>query len=627
MTTTGDAWWWGAAVAATIDAHPVALNPLALAVLPAPIDVRLASEDRPVGLTAKVFRGTDHRHPVATLTAATERGGQIRLSDAGEGHLTVANRHSDRDTVACDDIVRFELDGRAIHQWVVTDQQSATVREAPADQVTTMAGPGVLGLWAEAPVFPSLGVDRQPVERDRIWSWVSPSPIYDDSSWDAAVELTSGVTDWWNGVSNFPGGLASGLGSFWIWGRPSDYTWAPPGDCYFRRTFTVATATRYAFFFVADDRARVWIDGVEQIRSESWDNSNGSLFAPQFDLSAGDHTIAVWANNNPGGATNNPSGVRGVLCPVTPTGEVSGAPALVTDDSWKVLSYPASPPGMTVGEVLIGLLAEWQDMGFMTGWDVTFSATHDSQGLPWPVGEFGTKVGTDGRTFLVDELAGTYIDVRASNGGLVLDATVKDTLGTTRTLTLEGPTGRDPATGNLLELSHDRAASRGNCALVLTGLGWQFVDETPDGARRRGVTIGLGAQPTKDAAAYVARGELGWMGTTSEAITAGFRPRNIGERPDRSCDVGDTITVPSWTGTPSAERLLSWTFTEDEHGTLTWAPELKSVRASVIERHEAALKKMADGTVRGTSTVATPTSSIDTADPTCCPPAPVIPSA
>jgi hypothetical protein len=619
-------WWWSGEAGPTPTTQHVTLSPLNLGVRLAAPDVRDASEERPVGLTIEAYRGDNHATPAATLTGAKRRGGQIRLSDPGEGHMTLANRHPDRSTVQMLDLIRVMSNGRAIHQWRAQRQSSATRRATAAEEQTVMSGPGALGMWADAPVFPSLGVGRWPIERDRVWSWISPTPIFDHSGWAPATALTT-VADAAAGDWASPGFGAEFEGAAYaeVLGPSSGSTDdAPAGICYGRQDFTIAEAGTYGIWTLIDNWGEFYIDGVpitEVRREQGWTTATYVAIG----LTAGTHTMAWRTVNDPPTVVGlNPTGAAfaGYFLDAagTPT---TGVPQFYSRDEFaRIVEYPSTPPGMTLGRVLHTLLAEWQALGYMLGWELNFTETNDTNGLPWPIGEFATKVGTDGRTFACDELAQTYCDLRAHHGGLVLDAYVYGTGGSDRDLTLVGPTDRDPATANITELSHDRTAARGTAALVLHEGGWTYVDATPDGQTKRGVLIGLGAQPSEHAAQLVATNELVWMSDTQEAITAGFRARNDDEAAPWCADVGDRITVPGWDGEPSAERLLSWTYDEDTHGTVTWAPELKSVRLGDLERHEQALKKMADGTVRGTSRVATPVNAIDTGGPSCCTPEP-----
>src|SRR5690606_33167507 len=78
-------------------------------------------------------------------------------------------------------------------------------------------------------------------------------------------------------------------------------------------------------------------------------------------------------------------------------GTVAGnTPIVISDDSWSIVEYPPSPPGMTVGRVMRVLIDEAQRRGALPGLRINFNDTVDSAGRQWPmVSDISTKVGTD----------------------------------------------------------------------------------------------------------------------------------------------------------------------------------------------------------------------------------------
>lgn len=128
-----------------------------------------------------------------------------------------------------------------------------------------------------------------------------------------------------------------------------------------------------------------------------------------------------------------------------------------TDSAWKLVAYPAEPPGMTVGNVLRLARKEAFNRGntWINDWQLMFTDSVDSAGKAWPVvSDIATKVGTNYLTFL-QELSVTYIDFWAAPGTKKLYAWNKGTRGKTRAVDLHGPTDPDnPLSGNLFNLSH-----------------------------------------------------------------------------------------------------------------------------------------------------------------------------
>ena len=163
-----------------------------------------------------------------------------------------------------------------------------------------------------------------------------------------------------------------------------------------------------------------------------------------------------------------------------------------------------------------------------------------------------------------------------------------------------------------------------NALLVRWYGGWaERVDASSVGTYgRREALLGLGAVQSVEECYRIADQQLAIYQDIRTQITADLVPVDDDDTPYLSFLVGDTITVPDIAGTGTAERVMALTVTEDEDGNVTYAPELKDVILGAQERFAENLKKMADGTIRGDSKVATPVASIDTAGATCCPPAP-----
>lgn len=150
--------------------------------------------------------------------------------------------------------------------------------------------------------------------------------------------------------------------------------------------------------------------------------------------------------------------------------------------------------------------------------------------------------------------------------------------------------------------------------LVRWGNGWrEVVDAGAVAARgRHEALLGLGSTESTGEVDRLGTRQLAVYADARTEITAGFAPRNESERPYSAFAVADTIAVPDIDGSATPERVVALTVTEDENGTVTYAPELKDVLLSAGERVEQAIKKMSDGTLRGQSKVAAPVGSPST---------------
>lgn len=167
-----------------------------------------------------------------------------------------------------------------------------------------------------------------------------------------------------------------------------------------------------------------------------------------------------------------------------------------------------------------------------------------------------------------------------------------------------------------------------NAFLVRWFGGWAEVrdDAAIAASGRTEALLGLGAVQSVAEVDRVARKQLAVYADVRTQIRAGLAPRDEADTPYLSFLVGDTVLVPDETGTATRERVIALTVAQDDAtGDITFAPELKDVLLSQAERAEQTLKKMADGTVRGDSKVATPASQVAISTPKdCCPPLPPI---
>lgn len=296
-----------------------------------------------------------------------------------------------------------------------------------------------------------------PIEEDRTFTWSSLG--FDDSGWGPAVEITTvGVAkiSWpipWS--TEFPDDTARVL-----WGNGSSIIDAPQGNCYFRKTFTVASPGKYLIYACADNGASIYIDGglLLNIAGGGTYNDLGAFTKVHTEsvlLDAGEHLIAVSGFNyfDVGGPGLNPGGIAIAVYSTDIDGSTALALMLHTDASWLMVDYPVIPPGMTPGQVMRIVIEEFQARGVLPGLVLHCTDGADSAGNPWTVvADIATKVGTDVLTFF-REMSGTYVDFWMAPGGLDLYAWIKDKRGRASGVVLTGATNpTDPDSGNLTAL-------------------------------------------------------------------------------------------------------------------------------------------------------------------------------
>lgn len=586
------------------------------AVAPGPM-VRLADDPAAPAVSAKVFRHPDYRHPVAGLTALTTWGISDRVNEAGTGSIEVPNSTDDATAVDLDDLVRISIHGRAAFTVSVDEIASKTVlSQEEVGYRTTFSGTGHLGLLHEAVVMPARGAGTKPVQEDRRFNWASLD--LNDSGWATATVIAIQSADisinpqW----ADTPSGWADPSAG-WIWARSGTVSAAAVGWCYTRKRFTVPPGVSHlAIDATADNGGEVYLDGDLII---TMDNFTG-IFSALIEVTEGEHLLAI-SGTNPLDtiAPANPAGILAAAWSATADG-TRGDLLVHTDVTWLIVEYPDHPPGMNVGEVVTILLAEAQADGLLPGWTLSFDADVDTDGQPWAdYGDIATKVGTDYRTFFLDELCQTYCDMNAQPGGLVLDAYAHDGLGSASTVELHTPTDpTDPRTGNILDLTHTRRSVTASEFLTRWTGGWDLVDIDPL-TRPKRTTLGLGAQQSLPEVDRLATEQLTRYANIRTAITCRMRPQTEAETPYVGLGKGDTLTVPDLDRTPVVQRLLGIGVAPDGNGLPEYTLEIADIFATATERNAVTLRKYDVGTVRGDARIATPVSQISgTTTRNCC---------
>lgn len=402
-------------------------------------------------ITVTAFSINDMATPLGTFANLRDIQFQDQLSESGAGRVTLQN---DDPQLALINppftVIRFDIQGWPAWTMIFEEYDATTVSQGElADQVTVWSGRGHLALLERGVIYPSGGVGRIPVQDDRTFTWTSIE--YDDSTWinatvlgtAAAVKVTWGVLNVSFIDQDYPNDNASML-----WATSGTVLNAPDGDCYFRKVVTITATGRYLIYWLTDNTGDLYVDGALVDTSKGFWNTSTVL----IDLSAGDHVFAAKVTNfvqavfNPGG----------FLLSVYST-DSGGLPLAVeaeSDGTWKILQYPAVPPGMTPGQAIRICVGEWQARGGLAGVTLNFSDTIDSAAQPWPVVDLATKVGTDILTF-VRELAGAYIDVWMDPESLSLSAWNYGTRGQPQAVTYQPPTNpQNPNSGNVTAIVH-----------------------------------------------------------------------------------------------------------------------------------------------------------------------------
>jgi hypothetical protein len=412
------------------------------------------------------------------LAGSMRRQWQEELNETGSASMVIPNEDPDSTVVNEGDVIVFADEGWAVFGWLVKEIERVQIaRSEEIEQVTTFSGVGLLGLLAEALVYPQRGLHRKPLPNkdDRYFSWFSPD--YEAQwFWPTATVIATygelaGGDSYWRSLP--PPDEWTDPQAAWIWAPGATTEWAPSGDCYFAADFTVPEGvTNIVLKFACDNIAKVYFDG-DNIGEAEWAMDDTYPLDHYTEVTPGEHYIAAWVQNAPeepdfvGTYTHNPAGM---ICTVYPANEeeITGPPIYRSGDDWRILAYPASPPGMTPGMAMWHCIYEAGfGRGTLDGLEITWNDEVDTDGNPWPiVGDISTKIGTDILTFF-KELAVTYVDFAMDPANFRMHAWVKGMRGANRTGPDGSPTGpvelypvtdtSDPWSGNLAGLTFRRA--------------------------------------------------------------------------------------------------------------------------------------------------------------------------
>lgn len=396
---------------------------------------------------ADLYNGSYGGTPVA-LDRSWGRTWQDRLSESGFHSINLQN--DDPDLTSCDfgDIVRYTVNGGAAFAGVIEQKTIHRIRQGEErDQYTELKGRGTMALFDRMVVYPEGSLSLGRWTDSRLFNF--SSSYFDDSSWGFAVEIEQGTGDPGGPRAGFPKGLpAEAETAWWIWSQANNMAGSvPAGDAYFRKTYT-SPGEFVRIFITADNNHDFYLDN-QLVESDSVTMTGGVGWAgiktiDRF-LTPGDHLFAVKASNV-AGVDPNPSGFIMAAIQLTGSGSELGSAVLITDDSWKALGYPASPPGFTPGRVLEILRAEAVARGVSLP-TFGFDATEDTAGVPWSISpDISLPYGLKGVAALM-QLAESYVDLTMDPGSLTLNAWGKGSKG--------GPTSAVFAYGeNVIELEN-----------------------------------------------------------------------------------------------------------------------------------------------------------------------------
>jgi hypothetical protein len=383
-----------------------------------------------------------------------EVGDTIRFQDeAGDTgsfslFVPVGEPYFDTDVLAIGDVVRIDVDTTPACAFEVERIRYEQIGDGELGW--TLTGPGTLAKWANAVVYPPLGVGRALFSDNRVWNFAAPE--LDDSLWDLAVVTEKACVGTNFGLPE----LFIDPDAYWIWDRLVDggigevgSVYAPAGDCYFRTTFEKVAYGWVEMWAAADDSFEAWVDGVQVLTDPGY--YRGNVRRAKFALDAGEHNVSIRGTNQNAAK----AGILNTVVEVDAAG-LYGDVICRTDATWKVLAYPDDPPGFEPTRTLRILLAEAVARGGLAGMAVDFDDTEDSDGATVAtVPEFTVPIGTSLYSVIRQMSDEGHLDFRMDASTLTLHAWVKGTAGGDVPSVSFGLPAGDAETDNVRRLVHE----------------------------------------------------------------------------------------------------------------------------------------------------------------------------
>lgn len=508
----------------------------------------------------------------STLGSDNQREWLDDLSADGSHGFEIKLGHTDEALCVEDRVVRWHINGTARWQGLIEDLNPtfADPNNRESGRVIKVGGRGLLGEWDDAAIYPELGLGRISPDT-RYMNFASLD--YDDSGWTTATELkTQSDTDPSKPWYRAPRGWKD-PDAVWIGPAGGDTPPVDPGDIYFRGTFTVASGEGgdYRFDLTADDGGDLYVDG-NRVFSEQRAGLWGVTRQVTLQLDEGSHLVAFKLVNfdRPNPSTN----VAGFILSVFRMlggGIAAGSVISRTSGGTAMLAFPASPPGMTAGKIILTFKDEAQSRGSLPGWTCDATATQDSNGVDWPEElDESFQVGSTSIGDVIRHLvAEKKIDVAVSPTGKVLHLYVH------KGEDLSGSVAAEYAV-NLGRLAFKKSRVRKNVGLGKTAEGrWYEAIETDSVAAygRREVGLSVGGAPSDAAAQRQISAYFTDNAFPLEAITD-MQLEVVTAEPYVDFTVGDTITSTDSSGGTSTYRVHGLRVTEDEAGQPIFTPEL-----------------------------------------------------
>ena len=191
-------------------------------------------------------------------------------------------------------------------------------------------------------------------------------------------------------------------------------------------------------------------------------------------------------------------------------------------DRIRVLAFPGSPPGVTIGFILQVLFDEANSRGFIAAITRGFDATVDSRGVPWAKSiVFVAQVGNDSWLSVAERLREEGVDVWMGTDWVLHAAQQRgDDLSASTVIPLDAA----------YQLQHQDETQLINALLVRTDDVW-FRRGAPPAGTRREAFLSLGLQPDVQSAIGLADTVLESMARSRQVIRFALQSGQVSAQP------------------------------------------------------------------------------------------------
>lgn len=500
---------------------------------------------------------------------------------------------ADNDLVDGRNMCKVKVNGDVIHAFLLGEREATIIGSGEkAEEGYSLVGQGLKSWFDDAEVYPYGGIKPESA-KNRFFNFATERGAwYNTSSWVAPINNGTLFTGPWKTYpAKWPDAAKHAK---WIWGAayssPASYV-----PCYFRWEITLAAAGQYAIYVSADDEFILWVDGAKTAESNPSTSSWYEASRIEVTLSAGPHVLAYRAKNRNAPGYFGPAALASALFKVGFEEQETLIGVSDTSAAWKVLPFPSTVPGWSVGEVLIKLLDEAEARGirFPTYLNPTFTATHDSYGVAWTDRiEWSFSVGESYASVLqkIEELYDVWIDP------VNLNLNMAPVRGTTYDLTHTNPIK--------LKVGHELRSAKTmvkakikNAMLMDTADGWSQVSDAASVAKYGRIETAMKTESGAAFSSQIAQMIFAQRATEEEGATYEFIPTNkipwVHFRP------GDWLLAPNDKGVSVKRRVMSIALEESEAGQPFYAIEFDTIFRDNESRMERILAKLGGGGAAG----------------------------